>query len=74
MMPPIHITAPSWVSEFKAFILRGNVVDLAVGIIIGAAFTTIVNSLVKDIYNPLMGCWCARSRPGKVSANRTVWE
>jgi large conductance mechanosensitive channel len=35
--------------------MRGNVVDLAVGIIIGAAFTTIVNSLVKDVFNPLFG-------------------
>ena len=55
MQPPIHIHTPGWVSEFKAFILRGNVVDLAVGIIIGAAFTTIVNSLVKDIFTPLIG-------------------
>jgi len=35
--------------------MRGNVVDLAVGIIIGAAFTTIVNSLVKDVFTPLIG-------------------
>ena len=55
MQPPIHITTPGWISEFKTFILRGNVVDLAVGIIIGAAFTTIVNSLVKDIFTPLIG-------------------
>ncbi len=55
MQPPIPIRTPGWVSEFKAFVLRGNVVDLAVGIIIGAAFTTIVNSLVKDIFNPLIG-------------------
>ena len=55
MMPPIHITAPGWIAEFKAFILRGNVVDLAVGIIIGAAFTTIVSSLVKDIFTPIIG-------------------
>jgi len=41
--------------EFKNFIARGNVVDLAVGIIIGAAFTAIVNSLVSDIVNPLIG-------------------
>jgi large conductance mechanosensitive channel len=38
--------------EFRDFISRGNVVDLAIGIIIGAAFTTIVNSLVKDIIMP----------------------
>jgi len=38
-----------------AFILRGNVVDLAVGIVIGAAFTGIVQSLVKDVFNPIIG-------------------
>src|SRR5215472_8822921 len=41
--------------EFKKFALRGNVVDLAVGIIIGAAFGAIVNSLVQDIFMPLIG-------------------
>lgn len=41
--------------EFKTFIARGNVIDLAVGIIIGAAFTAIVNSLVADIVNPVIG-------------------
>lgn len=47
--------APGWVSEFKAFILRGNVVDLAVGIIVGAAFTGVVSSLVKDVFTPVLG-------------------
>jgi large conductance mechanosensitive channel len=56
MQPPITLPkAPGWVGEFRAFIARGNVVDLAVGIIIGVAFTAIVNSLVKDIFNPLLG-------------------
>lgn len=41
--------------EFRAFIAQGNVLDLAVGIIIGAAFTKIVNSLVEDILNPIIG-------------------
>ncbi|MGP9803775.1 large conductance mechanosensitive channel protein MscL [Paracoccus sp. NSM] len=41
--------------EFRTFIARGNVVDLAVGIIIGAAFTAIVNSLVGDLINPIIG-------------------
>jgi large conductance mechanosensitive channel len=41
--------------EFREFAMRGNVVDLAVGIIIGAAFTTIVNSLVNDILMPPLG-------------------
>ena len=40
---------------FKQFILRGNVVDLAVGVLIGASFGTVVNSLVKDILTPLIG-------------------
>lgn len=40
--------------EFRAFLLRGNVLDLAVGIIIGAAFTAIVNSLVGDIIMPII--------------------
>lgn len=53
MKPPV--AAPGWVSEFRAFIMRGNVVDLAVGIVIGAAFTGIVNSLVKDLLTPLIG-------------------
>lgn len=41
--------------EFKEFAMRGNVVDMAVGIVIGAAFTSIVNSLVKDIITPPIG-------------------
>jgi large conductance mechanosensitive channel len=40
--------------EFKSFILRGNVVDLAVGIVIGAAFTLVVNALVRDLLTPLI--------------------
>lgn len=42
-------------NEFKSFIAKGNVIDLAVGIIIGAAFTAIVNSLVSDLINPIIG-------------------
>ena len=42
-------------SEFKDFIAKGNVMDMAVGIIIGAAFTAIVTSLVDDIINPIIG-------------------
>ncbi|PJF22790.1 MAG: large conductance mechanosensitive channel protein MscL [Phototrophicales bacterium] len=42
-------------NEFKKFVMRGNVVDLAVGIIIGAAFTAIVQSLVNDIIMPPIG-------------------
>jgi large conductance mechanosensitive channel len=42
-------------NEFKNFIAKGNVMDLAVGIIIGAAFTAIVGSLVSDLINPVIG-------------------
>ncbi len=45
----------STVSEFKDFVLRGNVIDLAVGVIIGGAFTGIVGALVKDIITPFVG-------------------
>jgi len=45
----------SFVKEFKDFITRGNVLDLAVGIIIGAAFTAIVGSLVDDVLMPVLG-------------------
>jgi large conductance mechanosensitive channel len=48
------------VQEFKAFALRGNVVDLAVGVIIGAAFNGIVNSLVKDVVMPPIGAIIGR--------------
>jgi large conductance mechanosensitive channel protein len=41
--------------EFRQFALRGNVIDLAIGVIVGAAFTSIVNSLVKDIITPPLG-------------------
>ncbi|WP_028997741.1 large conductance mechanosensitive channel protein MscL [Azohydromonas australica] len=45
----------SFISEFKAFAMKGNVVDLAVGVIIGAAFQRIVDSMVKDLIMPLVG-------------------
>ena len=41
--------------EFRAFAMRGNVMDLAVGVIIGGAFSNITNSLVNDIINPILG-------------------
>ncbi len=43
------------IQEFKDFIAKGNVMDMAVGIIIGAAFTAIVTSLVTDLINPIIG-------------------
>lgn len=45
----------SMVQEFKEFALKGNVMDLAVGVIIGGAFSTIVNSVVKDLIMPVVG-------------------
>lgn len=43
------------IQEFKAFINRGNVVDMAVGVIIGAAFKAIVDSVVNDLISPIIG-------------------
>ena len=59
----------SFMKEFKEFISRGNVMDMAVGIIIGGAFTAIVNSLVEDIINPLLGCFVSMDLP---SANSSM--
>jgi large conductance mechanosensitive channel len=44
----------TWASEFKQFLLRGNVVEIAVGIVIGVAFNAVVQSLVKDLLTPLI--------------------
>lgn len=54
--------------EFKEFIARGNVVDMAVGIIVGAAFTSIVKSLVDNLINPLIGLFL-----GKIDLSNMVW-
>lgn len=54
--------------EFKKFVARGNVMDMAVGIIIGGAFTTIVNALVNDIINPLLGLF------GGMNFDRLEWN
>ncbi|MFI6286088.1 large conductance mechanosensitive channel protein MscL [Streptomyces sp. NPDC051018] len=47
----------SLLEGFKAFLMRGNVIDLAVAVVIGAAFTQIVNSVVKGVINPLVGAF-----------------
>lgn len=44
-----------FIEEFKKFILRGNVIDLAIGVVIGAAFAKIVDALVGDIFMPIVG-------------------
>ena len=56
------------IKEFKEFISRGNVMDMAVGVIIGAAFTTIVNSLVNNIINPFIGIFV-----GKIDLSNLAW-
>ena len=50
-----HIWGHTMLNEFKDFISKGNVMDMAVGIIVGAAFTAIVSSLVADLINPIIG-------------------
>ncbi len=53
--PDIKKKGGKLITEFKEFISRGNVIDLAVGVIVGGAFTTIVSSLVDDIIMPVIG-------------------
>lgn len=53
----------SIVNEFKTFILRGNVVDLAVGVVIGAAFTGVVTSFTKDLLTPLIAIPKSQASP-----------
>jgi large conductance mechanosensitive channel len=74
---------PSVWDGFKAFLMRGNVVDLAVAVVIGAAFTSIVNSVVKGVINPLVGAIGTKNldsyqsclkEPCKVAADGTVTE
>lgn len=45
---------PGWISEFKTFIMRGNVLDMAVGVVIGSAFTAIVTSVVENLLTPII--------------------
>ena len=58
----------SVIKEFKEFISRGNVVDMAVGLVIGSAFTGIVNSLVKDVLTPLISIIT-----GKFDISKLAW-
>lgn len=48
-------SAKGFIAEFKKFIMRGNVMDMAVGVIVGGAFTSIVTSLNEDILSPILG-------------------
>jgi large conductance mechanosensitive channel len=58
---------PGIVNEFRAFILRGNVVDLAVAVVIGAAFTGVVNALVRDIITPMIAAVFGKSDFGDLA-------
>lgn len=53
--------------DFKAFVLRGNVVDLAVGVVIGAAFGAVITSLVEDVFTPLLAI------PGETNFSNLKW-
>ncbi|HWA24652.1 MAG TPA: large-conductance mechanosensitive channel protein MscL [Lacunisphaera sp.] len=67
---PQHESAPvRWVHGFTAFIRRGNVVDLAVGVMIGASFGKIVTSLVNDVITPPLGMMM-----GKVKFSELKWH
>lgn len=70
------------IAEFRKFIMRGNVIDLAVAVVIGAAFTAVINSVVNDIINPIIGLILGGVdlsnifvvlRPGTVNGTE-VWE
>ena len=61
--------AKGFLAEFKAFAARGNVVDMAVGVIIGAAFKSIVDSLVKDVVMPFIGIFVDTSSFADVVIN-----
>ena len=61
--------AKGFINEFKTFIKRGNVIDLAVGVIIGGAFGTIISSLVDDILMPLLGIVI-----GGINFSELTWE
>ncbi len=58
----------NFMNEFKKFICRGNVMDMAVGVIIGGAFTAIVTSLVNDVINPLLGIF------GGMNFDQLIWN
>lgn len=60
-----------FIEEFKKFITRGNILDMAVGVVVGSAFTAIVTSLVNDILTPLLGLF---SKDGFTGLYIGIWE
>jgi large conductance mechanosensitive channel len=66
----------SWASEFKQFLLRGNVVDLAVGIVVGVAFAAVVQAAVRDLLTPLIAAIFGQPDFSQLSfkVNRSVFR
>jgi large conductance mechanosensitive channel len=66
----------SWASEFKQFLLRGNVVDLAVGIVVGVAFAALVQAAVRDLLTPLIAAIFGQPDFSQLSfkVNRSVFR
>ena len=66
----------SWASEFKQFLLRGNVVDLAVGIVVGVAFAAVVQAAVRDLLTPLIAAIFGRPDFSQLTfkVNRSVFR
>ena len=60
-----------FIAEFKEFILRGNVMDMAIGVIIGGAFSNIVTALTTDFINPLINCIGGAEVGGKIQIGKT---
>lgn len=58
-----------FLEEFKAFAMRGNVMDLAVGVIVGGAFSSITNSLINDIIMPIVGIFVSEASFADLSVN-----
>ena len=62
-----------FIEEFKKFALRGNVIDLAVGVIIGGAFTSIVNGVSNDFIKPLLA-WVMGAKPEEILIGEAQWS
>ena len=60
-----------FINEFKAFVLKGNVMDMAIGVIIGGAFTSIVSALTADFINPLINCFGGAEVKGQLEIFNT---
>lgn len=81
---PVEESSPSLWEQFRNFAFKGNVIDLAIGVIIGAAFSSIVSSLVKDIIMPIIGivmpgeegykAWAVTINGSKISYGAFVGE